>query len=210
MTGRKGTYPPSMPLHSSRLILTRLRTPLGPRNAPLHDSCDSLLLLSLALNSSPTSTTPTGTLPRLPLHPFHMVALSPWPVLTSASIFGMLAGAAMWFNSLTGAGLACCLGISAVVVMLVNWFKDVTVESSLLGLHTKVVAQAHVMGMGLFITTEAMFFASVFWAFFHSALSPTVELGAEWPPAGIEAVDPLMIPLKRLKRGESLPTPPEF
>ena len=34
-----------------------------------------------------------------------------------------------------------------------------------------------------------------FWAFFHSALAPTVELGSAWPPVGIEAVDPLMIPL---------------
>jgi cytochrome c oxidase subunit 3 len=40
-----------------------------------------------------------------------------------------------------------------------------------------------------------VFFFSVFWAFFHSALAPTVELGTEWPPAGIEAVDPMMIPL---------------
>ena len=40
-----------------------------------------------------------------------------------------------------------------------------------------------------------MFFFSVFWAFFHSALAPTVELGSEWPPLGIEAVDPMMIPL---------------
>ena len=129
------------------------------------------------------------------LHPFHIVALSPWPILISISIFGMLASAAMWFNSLNGAGLGLLIGLTSVIVMMINWFGDITGESALIGLHTKIVAKAHVMGMGLFISTEAMFFFSIFWAFFHSALAPTVELGSEWPPAGIDAVNPLIIPL---------------
>jgi cytochrome c oxidase subunit 3 len=35
------------------------------------------------------------------------------------------------------------------------------------------------IGMGLFIVSEALFFLSIFWAYFHSALSPTMELGAK-------------------------------
>ena len=51
------------------------------------------------------------------------------------------------------------------------------------------------MGVVLFIVSEALFFLAIFWAFFHSALSPTVELGAQWPPMGIEAVNPFELPL---------------
>ena len=51
------------------------------------------------------------------------------------------------------------------------------------------------MGVALFIVSEALFFLAIFWAFFHSALSPTVELGAQWPPMGIEAVNPFELPL---------------
>lgn len=51
------------------------------------------------------------------------------------------------------------------------------------------------MGVALFIVSEALFFLAIFWAFFHSALSPTVELGAQWPPMGIEAIDPFELPL---------------
>ena len=29
-----------------------------------------------------------------------------------------------------------------------------------------------------------------FWAFFHSALSPSIELGAVWPPKGVMALNP--------------------
>lgn len=44
------------------------------------------------------------------------------------------------------------------------------------------------LGVIFFIVSEALFFVAIFWAFFHSALTPTVELGAQWPPMGIERV----------------------
>lgn len=51
------------------------------------------------------------------------------------------------------------------------------------------------IGVALFITSEALFFLAIFWAYFHSALSPTVELGAQWPPLGIEAINAFELPL---------------
>ena len=36
---------------------------------------------------------------------------------------------------------------------------------------------------------------AIFCAFFHSALTPTVELGAQWPPLGIESVNAFELPL---------------
>lgn len=40
-----------------------------------------------------------------------------------------------------------------------------------------------------------MFFLAIFWAFFHCALSPVPELGAQWPPMGIEAINYKELPL---------------
>jgi cytochrome c oxidase subunit 3 len=40
-----------------------------------------------------------------------------------------------------------------------------------------------------------MIFFSVFWAFFHSALAPNIELGATWPPIGIDSINPWSLPL---------------
>ena len=51
------------------------------------------------------------------------------------------------------------------------------------------------MGVGLFIVSEAFFFLAIFWAFFHSALAPAVELGALWPPMGIESINAFELPL---------------
>jgi hypothetical protein len=64
-----------------------------------------------------------------------------------------------------------------------------------LGNHTLAVQRGLNIGVALFIISEAMFFLAIFWTFFHSALSPAVELGAMWPPLGIEAIDPFELPL---------------
>lgn len=47
----------------------------------------------------------------------------------------------------------------------------------------------------MFIISEVFFFLAIFWAFFHSSISPSVELGAQWPPVGIEGVNPFELPL---------------
>lgn len=66
-----------------------------------------------------------------------------------------------------------------------------SVKMTYLGNHTLAVQRGLNLGVGLFIVSEALFFLAIFWTFFHSALSPAVELGAMWPPMGIEAIDPL-------------------
>ena len=40
-----------------------------------------------------------------------------------------------------------------------------------------------------------MLFFSLFWGYFHSSLSPAIELGGIWPPTGIKSIDPWSIPL---------------
>lgn len=64
-----------------------------------------------------------------------------------------------------------------------------------LGNHTLAVQRGLNMGVALFIVSEALFFLAIFWSYFHCALSPVPELGAHWPPMGIETVNPMELPL---------------
>jgi cytochrome c oxidase subunit 3 len=82
-----------------------------------------------------------------------------------------------------------------VILSMTLWWRDVISEGTYLGNHTLAVQRGLNMGVALFIVSEALFFLAIFWAFFHSALSPTVELGAQWPPMGIEAINPFELPL---------------
>jgi heme/copper-type cytochrome/quinol oxidase subunit 3 len=51
------------------------------------------------------------------------------------------------------------------------------------------------LGFILFIISEIMFFFSFFWAFFHSSVSPSIWIGAVWPPIGIQTINPWALPL---------------
>lgn len=81
-----------------------------------------------------------------------------------------------------------------VIYGMVYWWRDVIREGTYEGHHTFAVQRGLRYGVLLFILSEVLFFAAFFWAFFHSSLSPTVDIGAVWPPKGIEVLDPWSIP----------------
>nr|AEP27569.1 cytochrome c oxidase subunit III [Melanobaris laticollis] len=125
-------------------------------------------------------------------HPFHLVDYSPWPLLGSMSLFTFLMGFIKLFHfhelNLLILGLICSL------LVMYQWWRDIIRESTFQGHHTSKVTMGLRWGMILFITSE-IFFLAFFWAFFHASLSPSIELGMNWPPKGIKPFNPLEIPL---------------
>ena len=101
----------------------------------------------------------------------------------------------MYFNGFANGGILVALGFVATLSAMILWFRDVVAEGTLLGNHTFAVQKGLNLGVALFIVSEIFFFISIFWAYFHSALSPTVELGVHWPPAGIDPLNPFEVPL---------------
>lgn len=128
-------------------------------------------------------------------HPYHLVEPSPWPLLTSFALLTLTVRAAMYFNGFTNGGLLLRLGFIATLRAMILWFRDVSAEGRYLGHHTFAVQKGLNLGIALFIVREIFFFISIFWAYFHSALAPTVELGRHWPPQGIDPLNPFEIPL---------------
>lgn len=129
------------------------------------------------------------------LFPFHLVEPSPWPILLSFALFTLTIGAVMYIHNFNNGGLLLNLGFILTALGMTLWFRDVITESTLLGCHTKEVKKGLIIGFALFILSEVFAFLSVFWAFFHSSLAPTLEIGGIWPPLGITALDPFAIPL---------------
>lgn len=112
-------------------------------------------------------------------HDYHLVDPSPWPVLAALSAFIMAVGFIIWMHSMGGGegvfgirgSSVFFIGAASLVAMAYFWWRDVVREAHS-GHHTPVV-QLHLRyGMILFITTEVMFFAAWFWAYFDAALFP--------------------------------------
>nr|QRC76512.1 cytochrome c oxidase subunit III [Lycostomus sp. YXY-2021] len=126
-------------------------------------------------------------------HPFHLVELSPWPILSAFTALSMMAGMISMFHLLDPTLMFCSMTILGLNMF--QWWRDITRESTFQGLHTKKVVNGLKWGMILFITSEVLFFVSFFWGYFHSSLSPSIEIGLAWPPQGIITFNPTEIPL---------------
>lgn len=120
---------------------------------------------------------------------------SPWPILTSFALLTLTVSAVMYFHGFENGGNLLSLGFFLTAFAMVLWFRDVILEGTFLGNHTRQVQQGLALGFALFIVSEVMAFFSVFWGFFHASLSPDVYVGSAWPPLGIDALDPFSIPL---------------
>jgi cytochrome c oxidase subunit 3 len=128
-------------------------------------------------------------------HGFHLVDPSPWPIFAAVAAWCSTTGGVMYMHGYIGGGIALAFGIFMILVSMVVWWRDVVREATFEGVHTQIVQLGMRYGMILFIASEVMFFFAFFWAFFHSSIAPSVEIGSVWPPKGIEVFNAWQVPL---------------
>jgi cytochrome c oxidase subunit 3 len=129
-------------------------------------------------------------------HPYHILPPSLWPLIGSFSALALTGGGIMWMHDNPYGKFVCFAGLAGVLFTMFSWWRDVVHESRA-GDHTPIV-QLHLRyGMILFIASEVMFFLAWFWAFFDFALFPSAvdAVGAQWPPKGLETINPFGFPL---------------
>ena len=113
---------------------------------------------------------------------------SEYTLLLSVAIFGFLVATVQYLH----AGFMGAAADSAVLLLAavaVTWAGDMRALGNAAPVYTPVVRRNLLLGVALFIVSEVMIFAGMFWSFFHSSLNPTAELGAVWPPAGLEVLE---------------------
>ncbi len=136
-----------------------------------------------------------------PQHPYHLVDLSPWPIVTAFSMLFLMLGSVMFLHQYNYGGYLAILGASSLIYSVYSWWRDVVHEGKYGQHHTDPVRQGMRIGMTLFIASEFMFFFAFFWSFFKASLYPEGTLDGvwaaglgSWPPKGIETFDPWDIP----------------
>ncbi len=146
-------------------------------------------------------------------HDYHIVDPSPWPIIGGVGALIMALGGIALMRDLNDQPLLMggidfatpwvfLIGLVIVAYTMFAWWAD-TIREAHTGLHTRVVALHLRYGMILFIASEVMFFVAWFWAFFDASLfadeaiqvARVEHTGGQWPPAGLEVLDPLHLPL---------------
>lgn len=128
-------------------------------------------------------------------HPYHIVTPSPWPAFGSLAALVITMSGVGYFHGYFLADSFFYLGFLMLILTMIVWWRDVVREATFQGQHTLEVQAGLKQGVILFIVSEALLFFSFFWGYFHNSLSPSVELGAVWPPIGIEVLNPWQVPL---------------
>lgn len=128
-------------------------------------------------------------------HPFHIVDPSPWPLTVAFSAFFQVIGLVLYRHGYKVGGSLALLGFISLILNVSFWWRDVVREGTFEGQHTDSVKDGLRIGRILFIVSERRLFFAFFWGYFHLSLNPTPSIGAVWPPKGLEARDPWLIPL---------------
>ena len=128
-------------------------------------------------------------------HSFHLVDPSPWPLVASLGALMLTTGGVMYMHKFHGGGHLLLTGFFIILYVMYTWWRDIIREAMYEEQHTFAVQRGLRLGMILFIVSEIMFFFAFFWAFFHSSLAPTFNIGGVWPPEAIQTIQTSGIPL---------------
>lgn len=128
-------------------------------------------------------------------HLYHIVDVSPWPLSTSIAALLLVSGLVCYMHRIVNGMFLFLLGFLLLILSLFVWWRDIVRESTYQGNHTLIVQRGLKIGFILFICSEVVFFGGFFWAFFHSSLSPSIFLGAVWPPVNIVGLNAFGVPM---------------
>lgn len=129
-------------------------------------------------------------------HSFHIVDLSPWPLISSFNLINTLLRIIIFIKFPNSYNFN-LIYVSLILMIFSSliWWRDTNREGSFQGHHTWNVISGLKIRIILFIVREIMFFFRIFWRFFHFRLAPDWEIRNIWPPIGISIINPYEIPL---------------
>ena len=133
-------------------------------------------------------------------HPYHLLELSPLPILTAFILGFLMLGLVMYLHNYKFWEYVLFSSIMGVVICVYSWWQNVIKEGKKKH-HTRFVQDGLKIGMVLFIISEVMFFFAFFFSYFYASWFPSgiadglwVISDGMWPPKGIKTFDPWDIP----------------
>jgi cytochrome c oxidase subunit 3 len=122
---------------------------------------------------------------------FHLVQLSPWPLLLSFTIANFLFVNVLiyWQYNFTYASI---INFILLLTILSLWFYDINNEVEH---HTTKVNDALYLGFLLFVLSEIIAFSTLFGSYLYNSIIPSVEIYNIYPYYGIYNINIYSIPV---------------
>lgn len=136
-------------------------------------------------------------------HPFHIISPTFGPFALAITVWNVLFFFNLYLNVKFTIMPSYCpikpltmiyFGITLVLCALYRWGEDIS-NDAVKGNHTTAIQDGLRVGFILFIISEILLFFSIFWAFAHFSLMPSIWIGSIWPPEGINVLNPVDTPL---------------
>jgi cytochrome c oxidase subunit 3 len=99
-------------------------------------------------------------------HYYHILPLSPWPILSGFSALFMVSGLAFYMHNVELGGFVFISGLLSLCFCVFFWFSDIIDEATFSGFHTNAVRSGLRLGFMLFIISELCYFLVFFERFF--------------------------------------------
>lgn len=126
-------------------------------------------------------------------NPFHLVRLSPWPLLGSLGLLELFRSFAGWI--ILNRVEFFIFRVFMCITIFFQWWRDIIREGEYQGFHVSQIVIMLRYRFLIFIISELFFFISFFWSYFHSIFNPPLECGRCWPPQGVTPFEPYGIPI---------------
>ena len=137
-------------------------------------------------------------------HPYHIVELSPWPILTCLALLCITTSTVAFMHNAAFALPAVFVSAIFLISCTVLWWRDVLREAIVEKQHNDVVRKGFKLGFILFIISEVAFFGVFFFSIIWNKLLPLkgLEAGSDiwhdkvvsWVPTNWVMFDPWNLP----------------
>jgi cytochrome c oxidase subunit 3 len=129
------------------------------------------------------------------IHSFHLVDNSPWPFFVSIYLLNLIISLICGIYNKIAHNQLILWSMISLLLSILFWINEIILEGTYKGDHTKSVKLNLMTGFILFVISEISIFISLFFGYFYNSLIPSIEIGTEWPPIGINILNPESIPL---------------
>lgn len=128
-------------------------------------------------------------------YPYQIVLSSPWPFLISIILFDYFIFVISMFYNIKHSAIFFNIAFALTGVTIYFWLSELIKEGLYKGEHSKIEVSNLTIGFILFVVSEIIIFIILFFSFFYNSFIPSIEIGSEWPPYGINIINPYSLPL---------------